>query len=553
MTHRVTESVFLERLAAENKRVGRRIAYASGTAWSGTNRVVVRCLDCGHEWSPTAQNITEAGQACPACRTSHKRTSKIQSRASLLKSRVARAAGGRYSVIRVVPARRKYRAELSCTTCKHTWSASTDNLLGAKSGCPVCAGRGTWTVDYLQSKASAVRVESVQGKHVHFTCSEHGAQRRLVQSFLASATEKRPVCAACSITAAASKQGALGWDLFSKLIAPYKTLSVRRSDYKGQSNPLRFTCSEHGTHEVSRGQNLLNGPTCCRSRVSRPHNDLIEVLHGLDPNVKIVTNARRVIHPLELDVFLPEYNLAFEVNGIYWHRDRPDYHKNKTSACATAGLRLVHLWDYEITQQRGQVSSLCASLLGKNRRVFARTLQVQQVSDTVAAKFYSLFHMQGTRALTKSAVSFALVDGRSILQMLSVDRPLFDKRADLELVRTSTRAGVTVVGGFSRLLSRVRRAFPGKTLVTYADLRLFTGASYDKAGFTLSHISKPNYWYAHASCPSEPVYSRYAAQKHKLKGLLEGFDPELSEYENMTEHGFVRIFDCGNAVYRITL
>ena len=35
-------------------------------------------------------------------------------------------------------------------------------------------------------------------------------------------------------------------------------------------------------------------------------------------------------------------------------------------------------------------------------------------------------------------------------------------------------------------------------------------------------------------------------QKHKLKNLLQNFDPKLSEYENMIQNKFTRIWDCGN-------
>ena len=42
------------------------------------------------------------------------------------------------------------------------------------------------------------------------------------------------------------------------------------------------------------------------------------------------------------------------------------------------------------------------------------------------------------------------------------------------------------------------------------------------------------------------TYSRYQTQKHKLSKLLEYFDPELSEIQNMELHGFTKIYDAGN-------
>lgn len=39
-------------------------------------------------------------------------------------------------------------------------------------------------------------------------------------------------------------------------------------------------------------------------------------------------------------------------------------------------------------------------------------------------------------------------------------------------------------------------------------------------------------------------------QKHKLKTVLEKFNPARSEVENMKDNGFYQIFDCGNFVFK---
>jgi hypothetical protein len=37
-----------------------------------------------------------------------------------------------------------------------------------------------------------------------------------------------------------------------------------------------------------------------------------------------------------------------------------------------------------------------------------------------------------------------------------------------------------------------------------------------------------------------------SCQKHKLNKLLDIFDAEKSEYQNMLDNGFRRVWDCGN-------
>ena len=67
----------------------------------------------------------------------------------------------------------------------------------------------------------------------------------------------------------------------------------------------------------------------------------------------VVRNSRQIIPPKEIDIFLPEYGLAIEFNGTYWHSpDRYDsfddwykYHASKIDQCNAKGILLLHLWD----------------------------------------------------------------------------------------------------------------------------------------------------------------------------------------------------------------
>ncbi len=56
----------------------------------------------------------------------------------------------------------------------------------------------------------------------------------------------------------------------------------------------------------------------------------------------------------ELDLYLPELNLAIEYNGSYYHCigtnvgvQDPYYHYNKSKNCFLAGVRLIHIYEFE--------------------------------------------------------------------------------------------------------------------------------------------------------------------------------------------------------------
>ena len=68
---------------------------------------------------------------------------------------------------------------------------------------------------------------------------------------------------------------------------------------------------------------------------------------------KIILNSKNIIPPKEIDIYLPEYNLAIEFNGLHWHSPNRydskehwfDYHENKIIACREKGIKLLHIWE----------------------------------------------------------------------------------------------------------------------------------------------------------------------------------------------------------------
>jgi len=92
-----------------------------------------------------------------------------------------------------------------------------------------------------------------------------------------------------------------------------------------------------------------------------------------------------------------------------------------------------------------------------------------------------------------------------------------------------------------------RRAYiKRRDVVTYADRRYSIGNVYLKNNFTLEKSSNPGYKYLREN----GLESRMKYQKHKLPNLLETFNPDLTEWENMKVNGFDRIWDCGNLVFK---
>ena len=102
-----------------------------------------------------------------------------------------------------------------------------------------------------------------------------------------------------------------------------------------------------------------------------------------------------------------------------------------------------------------------------------------------------------------------------------------------------------MIGAAGKLLAKFRKTHSG-SIISYADRRYSDGRVYEAIGFRRIGVSNPGYLWIKGTS----YLTRYQCQKHLLPELLGGmFDPNLSEYQNMTDCGWSRIFDCGNLIY----
>lgn len=111
------------------------------------------------------------------------------------------------------------------------------------------------------------------------------------------------------------------------------------------------------------------------SRLESIVEDFIKTL-----NIEYIKHDRKLIHPKELDFYLPEYNIAIEVNDTYSHNSTntsygadnitpKNYHQNKVLECANRGIHLIHLYEWEILDpiQFNKIKNYILNLLRKSR------------------------------------------------------------------------------------------------------------------------------------------------------------------------------------------
>jgi len=117
-----------------------------------------------------------------------------------------------------------------------------------------------------------------------------------------------------------------------------------------------------------------------RSGRSRAEEEIVSFIELLVTNIKIVTNSRKIISPKELDIYLPEYDLAIEYNGSIWHShgiskhsqfNTPvvykDRHLNKMKMCLEKSIDLIHIFEDEYIKNPDFYQDLIAWKLGVDK------------------------------------------------------------------------------------------------------------------------------------------------------------------------------------------
>jgi hypothetical protein len=267
-------------------------------------------------------------------------------------------------------------------------------------------------------------------------------------------------------------------------------------------------------------------------------------------NIKHEVLNKTLIYPLELDIVIPEYKLAIEFNGLYWHSElngkNINYHLNKTKLCEAKDYQLIHIFEDEWIEKSDIVKSIIKSKLGLyEQKIGARKCIIKKLKYSNVELFLNENHIQGS---IKSSINYGLFYQNGLVAVATFCKSRFRKNNSFELLRFCTKQNIQIIGGLSKLISLFKKE-NNKKIISYCDKRYSNGKGYLASGFIKSHESSPNYWYLNKRCSNR--ISRLKFQKHKLKDILEIYDSNLTEWQNMQLNNYNRIWDCGNLVFEI--
>jgi hypothetical protein len=263
--------------------------------------------------------------------------------------------------------------------------------------------------------------------------------------------------------------------------------------------------------------------------------------------VYYIPNTKDIISPFEIDIFLPNHNIAIEVGSAFWHSDTYGrdiyYHQDKWKKCKELGLTLFQWFDEDILVNWHLTESRLKRAIGISVPVIgARKVEIGACSFEQEVDFLDEWHAKG-HSIDRNVALACFFDGAMIGIMTIKHRK---DRAIIE--RWATDTTKSWPGLFSKTLSHWIKSsgFKGQ-IETWCDNRLGTGTVYSSSGFIETKLSKPGYWYFKGI----GLESRLKYQKHKLKDLFDLTENDLTktEWQIMKEQGYHRFWDAGHTLW----
>lgn len=83
----------------------------------------------------------------------------------------------------------------------------------------------------------------------------------------------------------------------------------------------------------------------------------------------IKINDRTVLNGKELDIYIPDLNIAIEFNGTYWHSNKFKsklYHQQKKLDCIKKGITLINIFEYDWIDNKNQLLEYISKMINSN-------------------------------------------------------------------------------------------------------------------------------------------------------------------------------------------
>jgi len=438
--------------------------------------------------------------------------------------------------------------EFWMTPCAHIYS---------KQGCPKCKGIGLDNEEWIK-KFKEVHGDKYDYSKVQYTnsktkvciiCPEHGEFWQTPYKHY----HKHQGCPKCG-NISKGKLHRLTTEEFiekSKKIHGDK-YDYREVNYEKAKTKVSIICPEHGRFFITPNDHL-SGHGCPKCGVieSRGENEIYGFLCGLIGKDNVIKHDRDVLGDgREIDIYLPQYKVGIEFDGLYWHSERKNkmknYHLSKTVLCEENGIGLIHIFEDEYLQHKDILFN-----------IFKRQFKKEDcfLVNNEGCSFKEIDRGTANIFLKENSLKEKYNAGKYIgcfYNNVLVSVMCFYKSSkEGEWIMSYVENNNYVCQDNKGLLNFFVKKYNPQKIITFVDRRFshFTQKTVENLGFVLKKEMEPEYTYVINDKPTERI-NKYFFRKKSVKRKY-NLPYNLTEKETREKLDLSKIWDCGKYRYEM--
>ena len=324
----------------------------------------------------------------------------------------------------------------------------------------------------------------------------------------------------------------------------YDRIDLNNFNYE---EPQWIGCKKHKYYFQQMPEVHLRGCGCpkCGAKKSEGEETIYKLMVEQCGQENVFRHDRIILRGKEIDIYLPDYKLGIEFDGIRYHSEKCNkdkyYHLNKTLEAKKQGIKLIHIFEDEWIEHKDLVADKLLHFLHKTKKpiIGARKCNIKEVGFKDVKDFLNKYHLQGA---AKASVYLAGYYNNEVISVMA----FIQNGDEWELNRFCCNINYSFPGLASKMFKRFIDTHSPKIVKSFLDLRWNwpEDSVYNKLGFKLEDILRPDYSYV----KDRKRYHKFSFRKqilHKKYNLpLTMTEKEMTEKLNC-----YRIWNCGLAKF----
>lgn len=315
-----------------------------------------------------------------------------------------------------------------------------------------------------------------------------------------------------------------------------------------KSVPYRCRCKHCGNEFIvtdhALRQNCVSSCGCTYgSELEKEVADFVSSIY----KGKILRNYQIFGDRREVDIYLPDKNLAIDVNGSFIHSDLGNkfvpksvsHHFDRFVEAKVHNIRLINLFDIDWGDK---VKDVIKDIICSKEIIYARNCVCKVIDKKQANDFFDKYHLYGGNRISK--FHYGLLHNDELVSVMSFGTKRFS--SGIEIIRYAVKSGYTIIGGANKLFKHFVNDNNVDEVFTYSDNDYFDGSIYSKLGFTFAGYTTPSYyWYNGKSGWLKREQCQPKLLKEKYPEL---YDTTAKSIENdiMLKLNYMRVHRAGN-------